>query len=109
MKLVKIQDVIAQLQRHNEEIRYQGCFEGECFSTGVVAFRAGTHKDDYITHSHQDVVCHVLMGTGRLRLEAETLDLKPGSLCHIPRGTPHDFVATGEDDLLLVYSLITTS
>ena len=52
-------------------------------------------------------MCHVLRGQGRLRASGEVTRLRPGMLCHIPRGVPHDFAAEG-GELVLCYSLITT-
>jgi quercetin dioxygenase-like cupin family protein len=53
------------------------------------------------------VVCQVLRGRGRLRTAGKRIALAPGMICHIPKGTPHDFAA-GKSELLLFYSLIET-
>lgn len=109
MKTVKIREALGELQAISEEIRYKDCLEGKGFRVGLISFRPGGESDPkQINHKDKDVVCHVLKGRGRLRLTDQTIDLEPGTLCHIPKGTPHDFAAGKEEDLILFYSLITT-
>ena len=109
MKVLKIGDALTGLEKINDEIRYKSCIEGEGFSVGLIAFspQAGSEAKQ-INHQDKDVVCHVLQGHGRLRLRDKTIDLEPGNLCHVPRGTPHDFTAGQGEELVLLYSLITT-
>jgi mannose-6-phosphate isomerase-like protein (cupin superfamily) len=59
-------------------------------------------------HADKDVVCHVIKGNGRLRIDGERFPLRPGTICHIPKGTPHDFAAGKSEDLILFFSLIKT-
>ncbi len=109
MKTVKIREALGELQEISEEIRYKSCLEGKGFSVGLILFRPGGYSDTkQIHHEDKDVVCHVLEGHGRLCLSDRTIDLEPGTLCHIPKGTPHDFAAGKGEDLILFYSLITT-
>ena len=42
-------------------------------------------------------------GQGRLRLQDEESTVSPGVLCHIPANTPHDFLAEGDEPLLMFY------
>ncbi|MBI2351952.1 MAG: AraC family ligand binding domain-containing protein, partial [Deltaproteobacteria bacterium] len=46
--------------------------------------------------------------SGRLRINGRKIALKPGTICHIPRGTPHDFAAGKKGEMILFYSLIKT-
>ena len=61
-----------------------------------------------INHADKDVVCHVVKGSGRLRIDGKRIPLKPGTICHIPKGTLHDFAAGRRNELILFYSLIKT-
>ena len=109
VKTVKIREALGELQEISKEIRYKSCLEGKGFSVGLISFKPGGDSDTkQINHEDKDVVCHVLEGHGRLRLSDRTIDLEPATLCHIPKGTPHDFAAGKEEDLILLYSLITT-
>ncbi len=109
MKVLKIGDALTGLERISDEIRYRSFLEEEGFSVGLIAFRPGGGSDPkQINHRDKDVVCHVLSGRGRLRLADQTIDLEPGILCHVPKGTPHDFAADQDEELVLFYSLIKT-
>ena len=110
MKIVKIDAALKRLLKINREIRYQSCFEEKQFTSGLIAFRPQKKSDSkQITHDDKDVVCHVLKGRGRLRINGRRIPLQPGTVCHIPKGTPHDFAAGQGSDLVLFYSLITTA
>lgn len=109
MKVVRVARALQGLKKINPEIRYKSLAEGKNFSAGLIAF--GPRKDSdprQIRHADKDVLCHVLKGRGRLRLNRRRVALEPGTICHIPRGTPHDFAAAGRNQLVLFYSLITT-
>jgi mannose-6-phosphate isomerase-like protein (cupin superfamily) len=109
MKIIKINAALKKLLKVNEEIRYQSCFEEKRFTSGLIAFRPQKRADSkQINHRDKDVVCHVLKGRGRLRIKGRRIPLQPGTICHIPKGTPHDFAAGQRTDLVLFYSLITT-
>ena len=109
MRVFGINETLKGMTKISAEIRYKSCFEGQGFTTGVVAFRPQTKSDpNQIRHDDKDVVCHVLKGQGRLRLERRKIRLRPGMLCHIPKGTPHDFAAGRTSELVLLYSLIRT-
>jgi quercetin dioxygenase-like cupin family protein len=108
LKVVKIKEALKGLKEINEEIRYKSCVEEKTFSAGLIAFRPKKKRDSkQIRHPDKDVVCHVLRGTGRLRVNGRRIALQPGTVCHIPKGTPHDFAAR-KTELILFYSLITT-
>jgi mannose-6-phosphate isomerase-like protein (cupin superfamily) len=108
MKVIKLQAALKQLKALNREISYKHFVRGRGFTTGLVSFNPARRSDPrQINHPDKDVVCQVLKGRGRLRVRHRTVALEPGMICHIPKGTPHDFAAT-EKRLILLYSLITT-
>jgi quercetin dioxygenase-like cupin family protein len=109
MKVIKLQTALKRLPRRSGEIRYQSCFEEKQFTSGLIAFQPKKVSDSkQITHDDRDVVCHVLKGRGRLRINGRRIQLRPGIICHIPKGTPHDFAAGKSSELVLFYSLIKT-
>lgn len=109
MKVIKVKEALQGLKVINEEIRYKSCVEGKGFSTGLISFRPRKDSDPkQIKHRDKDVVCHVLRGRGRLRMNGRRIALEPGTICHIPKGTPHDFAAGKKGELVLFYSLIKT-
>jgi quercetin dioxygenase-like cupin family protein len=107
MKVRNIEAALKQVRRINEEISYKGVFEETRFTAGIIVFRATQHSDrKQINHPDKDVVCHVIKGRGRLRIRRRRIPLSPGTLCHIPKGTPHDFAATSASEMVMFYSLI---
>ncbi len=109
MKVLKIGDALTALEKISDEISHKNFLEEEGFSVGLIAFRPGGAQDPkQINHRDKDVVCHVLSGHGRLRLVDQIIPLEPGILCHLPKGTPHDFAAEHDEELILFYSLIRT-
>ncbi|HTN69859.1 MAG TPA: cupin domain-containing protein [Methylomirabilota bacterium] len=110
MKIVKINAALKGLRKITQEIHCQNCFEEENFTSGFIAFRPQRNPDPkQINHNDKDVVCHVLKGRGRLRINGRRIPLRPGTICHIPKGTPHDFAAGKRAELVLFYSLIKTA
>jgi quercetin dioxygenase-like cupin family protein len=110
MKVFKLNQALKGLRKINDEIRYRNLINEEKFTSGLIAFQPKKNSDPkQISHDDQDVVCHVLKGTGRLRMKGKKTPLKPGTICHIPRGTPHDFAAGTSGELVLFYSLIKTA
>ena len=109
MKVIQLQSVLKRLAKLNDEIRYRSCIEAKQFTSGLIAFRPRKDSDTkQISHQDKDVICHVLKGRGRLRVNRRRIELRPGTLCHIPKGTPHDFAARKNSELILLYSLIKT-
>lgn len=107
MKIVRIDAAIKRLQKISQEIYYTSCFESKHFTSGLIAFRPAKISDKkQIQHIDKDVVCHVIRGTGRVRIKSRQIQLRPGILCHIPKNTPHDFAAGKTGELLLFYSLV---
>ena len=110
MKVLKISSALRRLKKINDEIRYADCFKEKRFTSGLIAFRPANNSDPkQINHDDKDVVCYVIQGRGRLRVHGKRIPLRPGIVCHIPKGTPHDFAAGKNGHLLLFYSLIITS
>jgi mannose-6-phosphate isomerase-like protein (cupin superfamily) len=109
MKIVKISTALKRLNKINDEIRYVSCVEEKKFTSGIIAFKP-TKKSNLkqISHDDKDVVCRVLQGSGRLRVDGHRIRLLPGTVCHIPKKTPHDFAAGKSGELILFYSLIIT-
>jgi len=109
MKIVTISQALKHLKKLNDEIRYADCFSEKQFTSGLIAFRRNKNSDPkQIVHADKDVVCHVIKGSGRLRIDGKRLPLRAGVICHIPKGTPHDFAAGNSGELVLFYSLINT-
>ena len=109
MKVIKVKQALKELETINQEIRYKKCAEGNGFSTGLIAFKPRKDTDpQQIKHPDKDVVCHVLRGSGRLRVNGRRITLRPGTICHIPKGTLHDFAAGKKGEMVLFYSLIKT-
>ena len=109
ISVLDVGKALKTLRQINAEIRYKNCFEEKQFTTGLIAFRPGKGSDPkQIHHDDRDVVCQVLKGRGRLRINGRSILLRPGTICHIPKGTPHDFAAGKTGELVLFYSLIKT-
>jgi mannose-6-phosphate isomerase-like protein (cupin superfamily) len=109
MKIINVNKALKGLAKLNEEIRYRSLLEEEHFTSGIIAFRPNGKSANQINHPDKDVVCHVLKGRGRLRVRRRQIPLAPGMICHIPKGTPHDFAAKRPADLVMFYSLIQTA
>jgi quercetin dioxygenase-like cupin family protein len=109
MKIIKLSAALKKLKKLNDEIRYADCFADKQFTAGLIAFRPNRKSDPkQIKHPDEDVLCHVIKGTGRLRVRGKRIPLRAGMVCHIRKGTPHDFAAGGGGELVLFYSLIKT-
>lgn len=109
MKLINLTATLRQLKPLSDELRHADCFKEKNFTSGLIAFRPTQNSDPkQINHDDQDVLCHILKGTGRLRINGKRTPLRPGMICHIPKGTPHDFAASKNGELVLFYVLVTT-
>jgi len=106
VKVLQLEEVAGQLRALGEEIRYATCFEGQGFTQGIIAFAAKPANVGQITHDDKDVLCYVISGTGRLRSGQAEQVLKQGSICHVAAGAAHDFQATGDRELVLLYTLV---
>ena len=109
MKITTVAKSLRELKKINDEISYASVADGRRYSSGIILFRPRRAEDaKQIRHSDKDVICQVIRGSGRLRVNGRKVALKPGVLCHIPKGTPHDFAASKNQRLVLFYSLIRT-
>jgi quercetin dioxygenase-like cupin family protein len=110
MTIVNLNAKLKQLKKFNDEIRHADCFKTDRITSGLVAFRPNKNSDPkQINHDDKDVVCQVIKGKGRLRVNGKRIVLKPGIVCHIPKGTLHDFAAAKGSELVLFYLLIQSS
>lgn len=109
MKIIRIPEALKRLKPINSKVHYRSCAEGKGFSAGLICFKPKKGADPkQINHRHKDVVCLVLKGNGRLRVNGRNIPLRAGTICHIPKGTSHDFAAGKRREMILFYSLITT-
>jgi quercetin dioxygenase-like cupin family protein len=110
MNLINLNIALKNLKKFNDEIRHADCFKTDQFTSGLIAFRPAKKFDrKQINHDDKDVLCQVLKGRGRLRADRKLIPLRPGMVCHIPKGTPHDFAAGKNGELVLFYCLIKTT
>lgn len=104
--LAQLDDLVSALPELSGEAAYGDFVHGPGYTCGIVRFLPRDAPDaSQITHTNQDVVCHVLSGAGRLRTLSEVHELKPGTICHIPAGTRHDFVAVGGPMVMFVATI----
>jgi len=109
MKILNIEKALKRLPSVSDEIHYKSWVETGVFTAGLISFHPQKKSDPkQIIHQDRDVLCHVLRGRGRLRAGDRRTPLKPGIVCHIPRGTPHDFAAARGTRLVLFCSVIKT-
>ena len=109
VKVLQLDEVAGQLKPLSQEMRYATCVEAGRFTQGIIAFAGKPASSSQITHDDKDVLCYVISGTGRLRAGDREMVLKQGSICHVPAGSPHDFQATGDRELVLLYTLVEAS
>lgn len=53
-------------------------------------------------HEQEDHIVYVARGRGTARLGDETREVKSGDILNIPRGVPHGFTKTSEENLVLL-------
>ncbi|HLH24179.1 MAG TPA: cupin domain-containing protein [Chloroflexota bacterium] len=110
MDMLRVDAALGELQAISPEVGLHTWHRAPTYEVGLIAFYPrGDDDPRQICHAQRDVVCHALRGAGRLRLDGETLAVEPGTVYHIPAGTPHDFAATGAEPLVLLYTLVTVS
>ena len=108
MKVLDLAEELKRVKSVSALIAHRRVIEAHAFEAGVARFSPGDAADpEQVTHPEKDVLCYVMSGAGRLRAVGRETALRPGLLCHIPAGTPHDFAATTES-LTLYYCLIRT-
>jgi quercetin dioxygenase-like cupin family protein len=107
MTVIHLRQLREQLKAIRSEMQVATPFQGSNYRAGLIVFQPQAAPDDkFITHAASDILAHVLEGRGRLRLSETEIALEPGSVCHIPAHTAHDFVAEGQAPMLLFYAVI---
>jgi mannose-6-phosphate isomerase-like protein (cupin superfamily) len=110
MDVLRLEEALGELRPISPEVAVHTWHEGTNYEVGLIAFQPRADDDPrQICHGQRDVVCQALRGAGELRLEDDTLSVEPGTVYHLPAGTPHNFVATGAEPLVLLYTLITVA
>lgn len=77
-----------------QEIAIHEISRGESGSSHIVRIRT---REPLHTHERHDLVAILLKGRGTLTLGFRQLELKPGAIVSIPRGTPHGFENRGPE------------
>ena len=96
--------LLKELVPINDEISTVTPLSFPNYQAGLVLFQPRQREDEkWITHTDAEVIGYVLKGQGRLRLRDEESTVSPGVLCHNPANTPHDFLAEGDEPLLMFY------
>jgi mannose-6-phosphate isomerase-like protein (cupin superfamily) len=106
MKIVRQEELDGEPVSHNPRIRKQVFLRrGEIPRLTGLARAVFPPGEAAESHVHRDMseVFLVVSGTGRLRGEREDTDLAPGHCVAVRPGEPHEFVNTGEENLVLVY------
>ena len=102
--IVTTESLRQELVPVNDEISAAIPWSFDHYQAGLVLFQPRRDQEDkWITHNDAEVVSYILEGTGRLRLPEEDHRVAPGMICHIPVDTSHDFVAEGEEPLVMFY------
>ncbi|MBI3014066.1 MAG: cupin domain-containing protein, partial [Candidatus Tectomicrobia bacterium] len=114
VEVLELENLRNKLERLSRELARRVCFRGERYESGLISFQPQPEPDPkQIVHTDKDVVCHVLSGQGRLRLnraeKTEMILLKAGTVVRISSGIAHDFAASGPEELMIWYLLITTT
>ncbi len=73
----------------------------------VMAYRLVLESDSALSHVHggAEEVLYVLEGTGEMRIEGATHQVKPGQAVFIPDGAEHTYINTGAKPLIVVGAL----
>lgn len=111
VEVLRLGDLRRELEETSRELACRVSFREERYESGVIAFHPLPDTDPkQIVHRDRDVLGQVIAGCGRLRLHGveneQTVTLEEGNLVRVPAGVPHDFAATGREDLVLWYTLI---
>jgi mannose-6-phosphate isomerase-like protein (cupin superfamily) len=107
MDRLRVDEALGTLEPLSAEIAARTWHRAPGYEVGLIAFYPRLSADPHeICHADRDVLCHALRGSGRLRLDGETIAVEAGTLYRVPAGTPHDFAASGVDPLVLLYTLI---
>ena len=64
--------------------------------------RGATHELHY--HPNAEEVVMILNGRGTQLVGEDLLELGPGDMCLIPRGAPHQFTGTSDEDAIMIWA-----
>jgi len=64
--------------------------------------RGATHPNHY--HPNAEEAVMVLSGRGVQIVGDDSLEVRPGDICFIPRNTPHRITGGSEEDLVIVWA-----
>ena len=90
---------VVERRRESGEL-YLEFLNSSTMSVGVYALAAGS-TDPQQPHT-EDEIYYVLDGRGRIRVDDDDLDVKPGSVIFVAAGQDHKFHSITEDLRLLV-------
>ncbi len=96
--LFEMSDVMER-RRESGEL-YLEFLTASTMSVGVYALAAGS-ADPQRPHT-EDEIYYVLDGRGRIRIDDDDMEVKPGSVIFVASGQLHNFHSITEDLLLLV-------
>lgn len=103
-RVASLDELRARTHSNQSSVVSVECFQQDAYTTGYVRFLPGRPEGKMIQHRDLDVVCLVVGGRGRLAHGKNVVAVGPGTLCRVPAGTPHSFLA--EEPLELFYSTI---
>jgi mannose-6-phosphate isomerase-like protein (cupin superfamily) len=104
MDQLSLAEAAVDLQTSGGEISHHPWQRREGYDAGVIAFEPRSQPDArLICHTDRDVLCQVVAGEGRLRLDERIVDVAVGTWYRIPAGARHDFFASGDRPLVLFY------
>jgi quercetin dioxygenase-like cupin family protein len=80
----------------DEVPRDRSAVEGEGFTATFASFDASTRKDTWHHHGDHDIIAYLLTGSIGIGTPGEgVIQMQPGDLVHIERGTVHREVYDG--------------
>jgi mannose-6-phosphate isomerase-like protein (cupin superfamily) len=100
--VVRIPMALKQLERMDERARGKTMFTGDNYTAGLVALSPGETTQAPVAQVGKDLMAVVMQGRGFLRVPTDEVYLEPGTVVRVPSGMPHQFVATGTEDLVMV-------
>jgi len=73
----------------------------EGLAVALVSVKPGGRLERHV-HEVEEQVIHVIAGSGEHYVDGRPAPLAPGTVFHLPRGSVHEMVNTGEDELLFI-------
>ena len=104
MDIRNLNEVAAFTTKDGSEIRELLAYRNSVIRNQSVAEArvpvGGSTMEHY--HMQAEEIYYITAGTGRMRIESETRDVKPGDAIAIPRGQKHKIWNTGKETLHLL-------